>query len=586
MSQVFISYSHQDEDFVTALYQQLKGDGIACFFDKVSIEWGDNWVLKLEEGLDQCDIILLVLTPEFCKSEWTQLERTSIYADDPAGIKKKIRPLLLKECKQDLPRFLKAIQQIDVSSPEKYAAHYPHICQKLGGTRVTATDPLPPDGSCLPPLCRLPEKNYMPHRSMGPRFVGRVAELWQLDGGLKGSGTAVVQAVGLVVGMGGMGKSQLAVEYVHRFGCHFSGGVFWVDAEMGRMAMISRVARAAGIELDEVSLEEQRLQQLWQQLGRSGQKVLLVLDNFPEGQEVDAWLPRQKSLYTLLTSRRQDFFNYYCQHLDKLSDEEAFTLLNSGQRCFQPEETGPLIGALEGLPLALELVKHFLNLRREMSVSQLLEEMGQLGEMEALTVFARRYGNQLPAGHSKEVSATFGMGWNLATEYEREVLGAMAQLAPAPVPRRLLRRILAAEPGSRLRDPVDEAVSRLHTGLSMLELDEENDPRMHRLIAAYVRWVMAEGEKVQTTVVAVVLAELDRVRDAHDTGSLGQLEKVLPHGEFLLRSQFIEPGQAVAIANCMGWHHEKWGRYRLGEGYRREALTIAEGHYPVGDPVQ
>lgn len=599
MSKVFLSYSHSDEAFVRDLYRRLKGAGVECFFDRESIDWGDNWVLKLEKGLDECDFIVPILTPEFCKSQWAQLERTSYMTDDPAGLKKKMRPLLLKECKAELPRFLKPIQYIDVSSKEKLEMNYPKICQQLGGVYVEEEETM--DRTKLPPLCPLPAKHRMPHRSLGEHFAGRVKDLWMIDEGLGRCNTAVVQGVGLVVGMGGLGKTQLAVEYVHRFGCYFPGGVFWVDAEMGRMTMTAQVAEAAGIKLDRED-EKSQLAMLWQ--GLSKERTLIVLDNFPEGEEIQAWLPPEKSIYTLVTSRRKDFFNYFCHDLNKLDHGEALTLLNSGVRHFTMEEARPLIDALEGLPLALELVKHFLNLRPEMSIKELLEEMTALGQMEALEIFTGKYADQLPTGHSKQVAATFRMGWDLASDFERQVLQAISMLAPVPVPRRVLRAILKNNKKSfnhiiycffkkifglsiesKLRDPLDEALSRLHVKLSLLELDGETDPRMHRLIAAFVRSLMAEGEPLQKNVITAIRDEMARVKDAKDTQSFRQLEKVLPHADYLLTSEDIEPQEAIDIANYTGWHHWNLGRYRLGEKYRRKALALAEKNYKPGNPV-
>ena len=583
MSKVFLSYSHRDESFVTALFRRLTGDGVECFFDKESIGWGDNWVLELEKGLDECDLIVPILTPEFCRSEWAKLERTAIQADDPAGVKKKIRPLLLKECKEVLPRFLKPIQYIDVSTDDTFEKNYPAICSRLGGVYIEEEEE-EVNRTQLPPLCRLPSKHRMPYRSLGDRFAGRVADLWKIDDGLARRGTAVVQGVGLVVGMGGIGKTQLAVEYVHRFGRHFPGGVFWVDAEMGRLTMTTQVADAAGIELNPRMDGQGQLEVLWHELGNQRSRVLVVLDNFPEGEAIEAWLPPQKSIYTLVTSRRKDFYNYFPHDLGRLDQGEGLALLNSGARDFGAEEAMPLIDALEGLPLALELVKHFLNLRPELSITDLLEEMRVLGQMEALDIFTEKYGNQLPTGHEKQVAATFRMGWDEASAFERKVLRAMSLLAPAPVPRRVLRKILDTDSESKLRDPLDEAVSRLNTGLSLVELDDEADPRMHRLISAFVRTLTDEGEPLQKNVVTAIGNEMARVKDDKDTQSFRQLEKVLPHADFLLTSEAVEPAQAVALANYTGWHHRKWGRYHLGEGYRREAQRLAEANYKPGAP--
>ena len=44
MPRVFISHSSKDKPFVRELYRRLNRDGVTCFFDEESIEWGDNFV--------------------------------------------------------------------------------------------------------------------------------------------------------------------------------------------------------------------------------------------------------------------------------------------------------------------------------------------------------------------------------------------------------------------------------------------------------------------------------------------------------------------------------------------------------------
>src|SRR5690242_8368636 len=84
---VFLSHSGNDKDFVKELYRRLTRDGVSCFFDIESIGWGENWVRALERALDECEFVVFVLSPDFCNSEWAEVERTSSIADDPTGLK-------------------------------------------------------------------------------------------------------------------------------------------------------------------------------------------------------------------------------------------------------------------------------------------------------------------------------------------------------------------------------------------------------------------------------------------------------------------------------------------------------------------
>ncbi len=171
-------------------------------------------------------------------------------------------------------------------------------------------------------------------------------------------------------------------------------------------------------------------------------------------------------------------------------------LINSGERDFGAAAE-PLVEALGGLPLALELARNFLNIRKEMSVEKLLQAIQAKGEMAALSVFAKKYADELPSGHTKEVSATIQMSYDLASDSAKSVLEAMAFLAPAPVPRRLLREILNMgdedSDDDLLEDPLSEAVSELDN-LSLVNLDEEKDPFMHRLIAGFVKMTVSDDE--------------------------------------------------------------------------------------------
>ncbi|NJN54880.1 MAG: ATP-binding protein [Anaerolineae bacterium] len=84
--------------------------------------------------------------------------------------------------------------------------------------------------------------------------------------------TAVATAVALT-GIGGIGKTQLAVEFAHRYGRYFPGGVFWLNfADAQTMpAQVARCGRLEHLNLRpgfvQLSLEQQvrLVQQAWQE---------------------------------------------------------------------------------------------------------------------------------------------------------------------------------------------------------------------------------------------------------------------------------------------------------------------------------
>ncbi|MEM7344306.1 MAG: toll/interleukin-1 receptor domain-containing protein [Chloroflexota bacterium] len=61
---IFISYSRRDLTFVTGLHQYLTNQGISAWFDQENIELGDHWRTSIVEGIRNCKIFVLVLSPD------------------------------------------------------------------------------------------------------------------------------------------------------------------------------------------------------------------------------------------------------------------------------------------------------------------------------------------------------------------------------------------------------------------------------------------------------------------------------------------------------------------------------------------
>ena len=89
---------------------------------------------------------------------------------------------------------------------------------------------LPTTGGALSPAEPLPPGSRMPF-SRNPLFVGRVDDLRVIATALKVAQTAAIGSVEIAAasGLGGIGKTQLAIEFVHRYGRYFAGGVFWLS---------------------------------------------------------------------------------------------------------------------------------------------------------------------------------------------------------------------------------------------------------------------------------------------------------------------------------------------------------------------
>lgn len=130
-SKVFLSYAHADSDmkFVRDLYERLKHDGIKCFFDEESLAPGDNFVLKISEAIDECNYLIMVMSPAYFSAGFAPTEWATVLSEDPKNERGRLFPLLLEECKR--PSLISPLSYIDVSSTKKFYQNYPLIRQRL-----------------------------------------------------------------------------------------------------------------------------------------------------------------------------------------------------------------------------------------------------------------------------------------------------------------------------------------------------------------------------------------------------------------------------------------------------------------------
>jgi tetratricopeptide (TPR) repeat protein len=430
------------------------------------------------------------------------------------------------------------------------------------------------DRSKLPPVGPLPERHRMPYRSLGDKFVGRVDAFWKLHDSLFRDSTTILGGDVVVVGTGGLGKTQLAIEYTHRFGRFYEGGVYWVDADQGLSTLIAQVSAAAGVEVDKKADEANQVEQVWRGLNRLPGGSLIILDYFPENTPLQPYLPVGGSVHTLITTRRQDL-DYASVRLDVLTTEEGMRLLDSGARRFG-DSGAVLVERLGGLPLALELAKGYLNYRKSLTISALLTDMNATGEVELLNEFASGYRDRLPTRHERDVVKTFQMSWDAAPEGARNVLRAMGELAPVAVPCALLRTILNLPDGTGVRDPLARALDEL-VRLSLVELDPNGNPIGHRLVLAFARHRnMADSASPFEQALTSIQGHMARASMTPDAGTIHDLESLVPHAEFLLGGSRIGREEFSELADRLGTHYQALGRYSDARRVFTEALAADE----------
>lgn len=73
MGHIFISYNHKDAEYARKLANALRGKGFDIWID-AAIEYGSEWPLELQEHLDACEALVVIMTPASYASKWVQNE--------------------------------------------------------------------------------------------------------------------------------------------------------------------------------------------------------------------------------------------------------------------------------------------------------------------------------------------------------------------------------------------------------------------------------------------------------------------------------------------------------------------------------
>ncbi|MDQ0376136.1 AfsR/SARP family transcriptional regulator [Amycolatopsis thermophila] len=207
-----------------------------------------------------------------------------------------------------------------------------------------------------------------------PQFAGRIRDLARLDAllPLDGSGAGPSVSVAVVSGGAGVGKSAFAVHWAHRARGHFPDGQLYVNLrgfDPGACAMspaeaVRRFLDALAVPAQRVPVSVEAQVSLYRSL-IADKRVLVVLDNARDADQVRPLLPGAPGSFTLVTSRNQLASLVAVEgaapvSLDLLSDTDARELLarrlGADRVAAEPDAVAQINTLCARLPLALAIV--------------------------------------------------------------------------------------------------------------------------------------------------------------------------------------------------------------------------------------
>ncbi|MFI1331305.1 AfsR/SARP family transcriptional regulator [Streptomyces sp. NPDC020845] len=311
-------------------------------------------------------------------------------------------------------------------------------------------------------------------------LTGRVALIHELRDHLT-STKRHVMAVSAVAGIGGVGKTTLAVHMAHETRHHFPDGQLYVDlqgagpAPAEPEAVLGAFLRALGtLDSDIPDGVEERAALYRSTL--DGRRVLALLDNARDAAQVRPLLPGTEGCAALITSRTRmvDLESAHLVDLDVMSPEEALALFARvvGQERIksQPEAAMDVVAACGFLPLAIRIAASRLVSRRTWTVSFLRRRLAD----------ERRRLDELRAG-DLAVKASFELGYG---QLEPRQARAFRLLGLADGPD------ISLSAAAAVLDLDDEDADELLASLVDISLLEPTVPgryRFHDLVRLYAR---------------------------------------------------------------------------------------------------
>jgi DNA-binding SARP family transcriptional activator/tetratricopeptide (TPR) repeat protein len=231
-----------------------------------------------------------------------------------------------------------------------------------------------------------------------PAFTGRVRPLGRLDELLDHPATGVVCAL---EGMAGVGKTALALHWAHRVASRFPDGQLYVNLRgyspgvpLRPLPVLAQFLRSLGVPDSRVPTDLAEAAAAYRSL-LAGRRVLVVLDNAADPEQVRPLLPGGAGCVTLVTSRSR-LAGLVAQEgaaglaLDVLPDDEAVALLvrvlGRAPVEAEPAAVAELVRRCAGLPLALRIAAANLATRPGLTVAGYVAQLRGTGELAALTV--------------------------------------------------------------------------------------------------------------------------------------------------------------------------------------------------------
>ena len=411
-------------------------------------------------------------------------------------------------------------------------------------------------------------------------FVGRDDMLAELHRRVQANERLAIVSIR---GMGGVGKTELALQYGLRYGQTYPGGLCWLRARESVGLQIIAFARA---QLDvnpptDLELLDQ-VAYCWRHWPAG--EVLIIFDDVQRYPDIESFLPPLEQRFkTLLITRQQMGGALSELTLGILARTESLALLqmlvSDGRIEAAPNQANWLCDWLGDLPLGLELVGRYLAQKPTVTLATLRDRL-ERKRLDARALESAYPGMTATAG----IAAAFEVSWELLAPEVQRLAELLSVFALAPIPWQLVRNCLVNVDEEDLEDWRDSLVG-LHL-LQRLDVEGEHLYQLHQLLREFFAVKLSESAQVGDLAqrFCQVMVTLSRQIPARPTiNDIAAVELAIPHliETATTLKDSLSNDHLIAPFKGLGRFYQGQGLYRDAEPWYEQCLTFTRDH--LGD---
>jgi len=535
----FVSYNKADRQWAKWIASVLEQNGYTCYIQAWDFRKGGNFVLDMQNALINSKQVIAVLSKDFLSSPYCQAEWAAAFTKDPNSEKRLFIPVRISNIKPE--GLFSAISYIDL-----FRVNNEEEAEKLLLHGVDIKN-IPRNRPSFPgtPKKRFPGSlpfNNLPF-SRNHYFTGREQVFEDICSKFEsGKAISLTQAI---VGMGGLGKTQTALEYAYRYSDKYKW-IWWVHAEteLSVIASYKQFAVDMGLMNEEQHDDELIIKTVLNWMD-SNDKYLFIYDNADIVSSDTSWWPRNNRANILITTRNKQNHIGEKIDIDVFTENEAVKFLQTRAKINDDLQNASLLANRLGcLPLALEQAAAYI-VNNEITYGKYLSLLDNYG-LELLEDVDGIKDYSLSIAATLEISIK-----NIDSEEARQLLYLCSYMAPEDIDEALFEENTELLPlplsDSMQNGLKSNKVWKQLTRYSLLKKQEdEKGYSMHRLLQKVVRSTVENEQQWALCCLSLFTKTYDFIYG--DVESQAQFLKLTPHVEAFLN---------IAIKNLTDGENKK-----------------------------